>query len=194
MSVSRLALIGSLLLTSGLLAQSASAQHVSDADLKGSFPFNETIHIVQQAAVNGACGTSLSGPVTSSIINDTGTWTFDGKGNMSIVDAGVLIGTNPPTQASQVVGQAAQCYGTYHLLSKDMVDLHYNCSLDKGVSYFKVHSMGRITPFNILVNTVNNADGTPGVTPYIYGSAVVGCAYVAENTVVSLTLDLGSWW
>ena len=192
MKLSPLMLAGTLLFAPFLSAQGTSSKTYTNADVKGSFPFNETIHIVQQPAVNGACGTSLSGPVTTAIINDTGTWTFDGKGNMSIVDQGVEITSNPPTDASQVVGAAAICSGTYNLLPKGILDLHYNCSLDHFVSYFQVHSLGKITPYNILITTVNNPDGTPGVTPYIYGSSVVGCSNVVENTVVSINLDLGS--
>ncbi|MGA2535127.1 MAG: hypothetical protein ABSF53_03860 [Terracidiphilus sp.] len=174
----RLALVACLMPAPMLLAQK---------ELKGSFPFNETIHIVQQAATDGKCGTSLSGAVSSAIINDTGIWTFDGNGHMTIADHGAEITVNPPTDASQVVAEAAECKGSYSWLDKSTLDLHYRCSLDHFVSYFQVHSIGKVTPFNILVEVAANPDGTPGVSPYIYKGETVGCSNVLENTVVSLT-------
>ena len=165
-------------------ASMASAQK-SAYNLKGNFPFNETIHIVEQAAVNGACGTSLTGPVTEAIINDTGTWSFDGNGNMTIHDSGAMITSNPPTDASQVVPEAADCVGTYNFLNANTVDLHYNCSLDHFTSYFVVHTTGKVTKSNILVEAWDNADGSLPVTPYVYGGVTVGCSYVLENTTVS---------
>jgi hypothetical protein len=184
MRLAHLSLVMCLMSAPAIFAQ-------DNGDLRGSFPFNETIHVVQQAAVNGACGTSLSGPVSSSIINDTGIWTFDGRGHMSVEDHGIEITQNPPTDASQVVGEAALCKGTYQVLDRRTVDLRYQCSLDNYVSYFQVHSIGSITPTNILVTVANNPDGSPAVTPYIYAGVTVGCSYVVENTVVSRTsLDL----
>lgn len=178
MKLSYLLLTGCLISAPMLLAQ-------KNSDLKGNFPFNETIHIVQQAALNGACGNTLSGPVTSSIINDTGIWSFDGQGNVTIKDSGTFILSNPPTDASQVQPEAAICAGTYKLLDKDTVDFHYNCSTDNGASYFVVHTTGKITASNILVEAWNNPDGSLPVTPYVYGSTIVGCSYIAENTVIS---------
>ena len=101
------------------------AQH--NSDLKGDFPFNETIHVIQQTnpPSGGACGATLTGPVTELIITDQGTWSFDGKGNVTIKDSGILITNNPPSDASQVVPEAAQCVGKYNLLDKSTVDFHY---------------------------------------------------------------------
>lgn len=96
-----------------MFAQDIQSGHNTNPNrLKGDFPFNETIHIVQQPAVNGTCGSSLSGPVTSSIITDTGIWSFDGKGHVKMHDSGIFILVNPPTDASQVQPEAAQCAGT----------------------------------------------------------------------------------
>ncbi len=170
-----------------LFAPALFAQH--NNELKGNFPFNETIHVIQQPAVNGACGTSLSGPVSESIITDTGIWSFDGKGNVSIKDSGIFILVNPPTDASQVVPEAAQCVGTYNVLSKTVVDFHYKCSTDNFNSYFQVHTTGVITKTNILVEAWDNPDGSLPVTPYVYGNTIVGCSYIGENTVVSRTDD-----
>jgi hypothetical protein len=155
--------------------------------LNGSFPFNETITIVQQPAVKGACGKTLSGPVSEAVIYDTGIWSFDGKGHVSIKDSGMFITVNPPTDASQVTPEAAKCEGTYEVLNRSTVDFHYDCSTDNGVSYFKVHTTGKITPTNILVEAWDNPDGSLPVIPYVYKGAIVGCSYLGENTVISKT-------
>jgi hypothetical protein len=175
-----LALVGLLLPAPMILAQHENT-------LNGSFPFNETIHIVQQPATGGACGASLSGSVSTARYNDTGFWTFDGKGHMWASDHGVFATVFPPSDASQVKGAAAQCKGTYVVPDKSIVYLHYHCSLDNWTSYFDVHSIGHITPANILVETMSNSDGTPGITPYVYKGSTVGCSTVLENTTVSLT-------
>ena len=176
----RLTLVGCLLPAPMLLAQ-------NNSDLKGTFPFNETIHIVQQGAVGGQCGTSLSGPVSTAVYNDTGYWTFDGKGNMWAQDHGTYVTVFPPTDASQVTGAGASCKGTYTIPETGKVYLHYKCSLDNWVSYFDVHSLGHLTGTTLLVETMSNSDGSPGVTPYVLKGATVGCSNVLENTVVSLT-------
>jgi hypothetical protein len=180
MKTIRVLFIGCLVLTAPLL-------FAQNNILNGNFPFNETITIVQQPAVNGACGTTLSGPVTSAFINDTGIWSFDGKGKVSITDSGLYITSNPPTDASQVVPEHASCSGTYSV-SKDLstVDFHYNCSTDGGISYFQVHTTGRITLTNILVEAWLNPDGSLPVIPYVYRGVIAGCSYLAEDTVVSL--------
>jgi hypothetical protein len=157
----------------------------NNASLKGDFPFNETLHIVQQPAVNGQCGASLVGPVSTAIYNDQGIWSFDGKGNVHMTDSGTFMTVSTPTDASQVAPGAAQCYGTYNLLDSGTVDFHYKCSLDHFASYFQVHTTGRVTNTAILVEDWVKPDGTLEVTPYVYGTATVGCSYVLENTTIS---------
>ena len=169
------------------LTSFAFAQNPNNKKLKGDFPFNETVHIVQQAAVNGACGNTLQGPVTSSIVNDTGIISLDGKGNLMIKDSGTFILSNPPTDAAQVAPVATACSGAYSVSDDNIVDFHYNCSPDGGASYFKVHTKGRLTRTLLLMEAWDNPDGSLPVTPYIVGNAVVGCSYLAENTVVSLS-------
>jgi hypothetical protein len=158
----------------------------NNASLQGDFPFNETLHIVQQPAVNGMCGSSLVGPVSTAIYNDQGIWSFDGKGNVHMTDSGTFITSAMPTDASQVVPSAAECYGTYNLLDSSTVDFHYKCSLDHFVSYFQVHTTGRVTNTSILVEDWVTPDGKLEVTPYVYGNTVVGCSYVLENTTMSI--------
>ena len=109
---------------------------------------------------------------------------------MTASDHGVYVTVFPPTDASQVTGAAAKCTGTYSIPDGNgdsVVYLHYKCSLDDWTSYFDVHSVGHLTPANLLVETRSNADGTPGVTPYVYLGETVGCSNVLENTTVSLT-------
>lgn len=84
----------------------------NNAKLKGDFPFNETLHIVQQPAVGGQCGPSLVGPVSTAIYNDQGIWSFDGKGNVHMTDSGTFMTVSTPSDASQVVPGAAECFGT----------------------------------------------------------------------------------
>jgi hypothetical protein len=157
-----------------------------NAKLKGDFPFVETLHIVQQPAVDGQCTSPLTGPVSEAIYNDQGIWSFDGKGNVHMKDSGTFITVNSPTDGSQIIAAAAECSGTYNVLSDDIVDFRYKCSLDHFASYFDVHTTGRFTATSILVQDWVKPDGTLEVTPYVYGSTVVGCSYVLENTTISM--------
>lgn len=154
--------------------------------LKGDFPFNESITVVQQPASNGACPSVLTGPVSEAFVNDHGIWSFDGKGNVDIKDSGQFIAVNPPTDGSQVTPVNSHCVGTYNVLDDSTVDFHYNCSTDNFVSYFQVHTTGTFTKTNILVEAWNNPDGSLQVTPYVYGNTIVGCSYVLENTTVTI--------
>ena len=159
--------------------------------LVGTFPFNETLDITNQAAVNGICGTSLSGAVQTMRLTDTGFWTFDGKGNMSITDHG-SVATNPVTDASDVQPAAATCSGTYSVSGGTSLDLHYVCALNS--ASFVVHTRGVITPFNILVEAAANPDGSPLVGTVSVANKVVACSEVAEDTVVSRVVPNQSAW
>ena len=174
-----------LALPATLHAQSNGSRGVEE--LRGTFPFNETINFTQQPAVNGSCGATLSGPVSSAQLTDTGTFTFDGRGGMSIQDAGTSTTVFPPTDASQVIPVSTSCTGTYTMLDEATVDMHYSCTQDKGASHFIVHTTGAVTPSTILLEARNNADGTPNITPYVVGEVTVGCSIAAENTVISRT-------
>src|ERR1035437_3296418 len=107
-----------LVLVSFALGSVLVAQNAPLSKLKGDFPFNETLHIVEQPAVGGVCGATLSGPVSMVIYNDTGIWSFDGKGNIHMTDSGMFINVVPPTDASQVTPAAATCSGTYAMLDE----------------------------------------------------------------------------
>ncbi len=168
------------------LLSASSAYSQNNAKLKGDFPFNETLHIVQQPAVGGQCGASLVGPVSTAIYNDQGIWSFDGKGNVHMTDSGTFMTVSTPSDASQVVPGAAECFGTYNIVDSGIVDFHYQCSLDHFASYFQVHTTGRFTSTNILVEDWVKPDGSLEVTPYVYGNTVVGCSYVLENTTISI--------
>jgi hypothetical protein len=84
---------------------------------------------------------------------------------------------------------ATACSGAYGVSAHNIVDLHYNCSSDGGASYFKVHTKGRFTRTLLLMEASANPDGSQPVNSYIVGNTVVGCSYLAENTVVSLSTD-----
>lgn len=127
----------------------------------------------------------MSGPVQASVLENTGIWSFDGAGHVSIVDQGILVQV-PAPDASKITPSNAVCSGTYTLLDANTVDFHYNCSAVPG-TYVKVHTMGKITPHNILVAVYLNPDGSLPVLPFYAGNAIVGCTYVAENTVISRT-------
>jgi hypothetical protein len=71
------------------IASAAFAQNNSDR-LKGDFPFNETLQFVTGSPQNGTCPHVLTGPVTQSVVTNTGVWSFDGAGNVKIVDQGCL--------------------------------------------------------------------------------------------------------
>jgi hypothetical protein len=61
------------------------------------------------------------------VVMNTGVWSFDGAGNVKIVDQGVLMQV-PSADASQVTPSNGVCKGRYQLLDDDTVDLHYDCS------------------------------------------------------------------
>ena len=180
-----------LLVVCLMFAPMVLAQHLND--LKGDFPFNETIHVIFQsnAPVNGTCGATLTGPVTESVITDTGIWSFDGKGHVSIKDSGIFINPNPPTDAGQVTPEEALCTGTYNLLDKTTVDFHYNCSTDNFGTSSKVHTTGKITKSNILVEawTLPGPPASLPVTPLVLGTGntALACTYIGENTTISRT-------
>jgi hypothetical protein len=156
--------------------------------LKGDYPFNETIHIVQQPAINRACPTSaanLTGSVTSSVLIDAGVFSFDGKGNVNIKDRGVLWLASQVTDASQIVPAETNCVGNYNFLDAVTLDFHYKCSSDNFASYFVVHATGKVTPFNILVEVPHNGDGSLPVSPFVRGGYIASCAVVGQATVIS---------
>lgn len=165
-------------------ASAAFAQNNSDR-LKGDFPFNENLQFATASAQDGTCPHVLTGPVTHSLVTNTGTWSFDGNGHLKIVDQGVLMQV-PSTDASQVTPINGVCKGTYRLLNDDTVDLHYNCSTSPG-SFFQVHTIGKITPDNILVAVEHRIDGSLEVTPLFVGGNIEACVYIAENTVIART-------
>ena len=167
------------------LVAAVSAQNTNPNRLKGDFPFNESLQIVFGSPVNGACPAALSGPVQQYVLQNTGTWSFDGAGNVHIVDQGMLIQV-PATNASQVSPSVSDCTGTYTLLDAETVDFHYNCSNAPG-TYFQVHTTGKITQNNILVANYHRPDGSLDITPFIAGGNVAACTYVSENTVISRT-------
>ena len=166
------------------IASAAFAQNNSDR-LKGDFPFNENLQFTTGSAQDGTCPHVLTGPVTQSVVTNTGIWSFDGAGNVKIVDQGVLMQV-PSTDASQVTPISGACKGTYQLLDDDTVDFHYNCSTSPG-SHFQVHAIGKITPNNILVAVDHRTDGSLEVTPFFVGSNIEACTYIAENTVIART-------
>jgi len=177
--MNRTILFGVLALSSMLAAQTTNPNR-----LKGDFPFNETLQIVTGPAVNNACGETISGPATQSVLTNTGIWSFDGAGHVSILDQGMLVPV-PTTDASQVTPSVASCSGTYALLDADTVDFHYDCSVAPGV-FFRVHTTGKITKSNVLVAVYHRPDGSLDVTPFYVNNTIVACTYVAENTVISL--------
>jgi hypothetical protein len=170
------------------IASAAFAQNNSDR-LKGDFPFNETLQFVTGSPQNGTCPHVLTGPVTQSVVTNTGVWSFDGAGNVKIVDQGVLMQV-PSTDASQVTPSNGVCKGRYRLLDDDTVDLHYNCSTSPG-SFFQVHTIGKITPNSILVAVDHRIDGSLEVTPFFVGGNIEACVYIAEDTVIARTKKNG---
>jgi len=170
------------------IASAAFAQNNSDG-LKGDFPFNETLQFVTGSPQNGTCPHVLTGPVTQSVVTNTGVWSFDGSGNVKIVDQGVLMQV-PSTDASQATPSNGVCKGRYQLLDDDTIDFHYNCSTSPG-SFFKVHTVGKITPNNILVAVDHRVDGSLEVTPFVVGGNIEACVYIAEDTVIARTKKTG---
>ena len=97
----------------------------------------------------------------------------------------------PSTDASQVAPSNGVCKGRYQLLDDDTVDLHYDCSASPG-SFFKVHTMGKITPNNILVAVHHRIDGSLEVMPFFVGGNIEACVYIAEDTVIARTEKSGN--
>jgi hypothetical protein len=137
---------------------------------------------VSQPAVNGNCGTSLSGAVQASTLVDTGYWKFESNGTFTINDTGSLSAT-PTVNASQVMPTEASCSGTYTLAGSKLA-MSYSCTVN-GTTTFVVQSNGAVTPTAILVEAAENADGTLHVTPIISNGRIVSCGHLAENTVIS---------
>jgi len=180
----RAARLSKALLVFVCVAGAAFAQNNSDR-LKGDFPFNENLQFATGSAQHGTCPHVLTGPVTQSLVTNTGIWSFDGAGNLKIVDQGVLMQV-PSTDASQVTPINGVCKGTYRLLDDDTVDLRYNCSTSPG-SFFRVHTVGKVRPSNILVAVDHRVDGSLEVTPFFVGGNLAACVYIAENSVIART-------
>ena len=160
------------------IACAAFAQNNSDR-LKGDFPFNETLQFITGSPQNGTCPHVLTGTVTQSVVTNTGVRSFDGARQRQHRRPGMLMQV-PSTDASQVAPSNGVCKGRYQLLDGDTVDLHYDCSTSPG-SFFKVHTMGKITPNNILVGVHHRIDGSLEVTPFFVGGNIEACVYIAED-------------
>lgn len=174
---------------SGLSSGSIALAHDGAHSLIGDYPFNETIQIARQPAIDETCPQSaadLAGPVTTSFVVDTGIWSFDGEGKVTIKDRGMLW-SGPTTTISQITPNLSDCEGNYDWLDSTTIDLHYKCTTDNFASYSVVHTTGKVTPNNILVEVPLNSDGSLPIIPFVSGGHIVACTVVTENTVISRT-------
>ena len=198
---------GALVSSAALLAaSSALADSVSNASIKGTFPFNETI-IAGISAPGGSnlCDAAPDAYEQFSLTNQ-GLWTFDGSGHVHMDDTGVsvVVEKNPPTPpAAPVTIQSgyseAHCDGTYQVQGDSTVEMDYICAVPAGPDHavqFDVHAHGVITPHIIQVAVPPAGPGAMRQTPIYYaytpngnwtykGSrGQIGCGVVGENTTI----------
>lgn len=126
-------------------------------------------------------------------------WTFDGAGNLTISDNGILTTLPGQSQFTDVSASHADCSGTYQLMADDSVDMHYNCSVAGGIVQFAdIHTVGRITNGVILVASPNTPDGKPVIGPQylVLGGArqLLACIITAENTTIGRVKDAQHAW
>jgi hypothetical protein len=173
-------------------AASAERNSESNAALKGSYPFNETIIGAVSPASPGqtACGQTLTNPVAQQLtLTNQGIWTFDGKGNLEINDTGVLTVTPGTNQYMDVSYSAASCAGTY-AVSGNKVSMKYTCGVAGGVVQFDVIALGLITPSSILVAVPPAAGNTMRIVPEYFAAGgartLIACTVIGENTHIAL--------
>ncbi len=122
-------------------------------------------------------------------LTNRGTWTFDGKGNLSISDDGVLTILPGSSQFLDVSPSHADCSGTYNVLPDNSVDMNYACAVAGGAIVFdKIHAVGRLTSAVMLVAVPNSPDGQLVLGPqyFVSGSTrtLIACTITAENTTI----------
>ncbi len=173
--------------------------------LKGTFPFNETI-IAAIATVppSGTCPKSVTNGSTDlnvvqhfSLTNQ-GTWSFDGAGNVNMDDTGVQVTWTPYSSKVEVAASSASCKGNYSVNSDASIDFHYYCSLPNpsgsGYVTFDVTAKGFISKNIVQVSVPNSGPNQILVTPVyistlpytITGATPAGCSVVGENTTIGL--------
>jgi hypothetical protein len=183
-------------LAAGAVHAGGASQASLNATMKGVFPFNETIIGVTAPATGPTCPQTLAaGSVTSQLqLTNQGEWTFDGKGNLSIVDTGVLV-TSPGTgEAADVAASMANCSGTYKVNADHTVDMAYTCGLAGGYVQFIVQSRGLLSPTNMLVAIPPAAGGQTRVLQELVGGNLAACAVIGENTNMMRVNGPGYSW
>ena len=169
----------------------AQAEELSNASLKGVFPFNETI-IAGIASFQGA---GVARAITQQFsLTNQGTWGFDGQGRVHMDDTGVQV----IVQGGQVSAgySEAHCDGTYLVERDSTVSMDYVCSVpaNGGQVQFDVHARGVLTPHILQVAIPPAANGKARITPMYFASSfgrtLIGCAIVGENTTVVLDRSL----
>ena len=174
----------------------AQAEELSNASLKGVFPFNETI-IAGIAPFQGdRCPSDPSAlAITQQFsLTNQGTWGFDGQGRVHMDDTGVQV----IVQGGQVSAgySEAHCDGTYLVERDSTVSMDYVCSVpaNGGQVQFDVHARGVLTPHILQVAIPPAANGKARITPMYFASSfgrtLIGCAIVGENTTVVLDRSL----
>ena len=173
----------------------AQADGLTNASLKGTFPFNETI-------IAGIAGPPASGPcptdgaqltiVQQFSLTNQGTWSFDGVGHVHMDDTGVSVtvnsGASPLIQAGY---SEAHCDGTYQVQSNSTVSMDYICSVPAagGQVQFDVHAVGVVAAHMIQVAVPPAPGGKARVTPVHFastaGRVLIGCSIVGENTTIA---------
>ena len=177
----------------------AQADGISNASLKGTFPFNETI-IAGIAPVpsssGGVCptdGAQLTITQHFSLTNQ-GQWSFDGVGKVHMDDTGVSVTVTPGAPSLLAAGYSeAHCDGTYQVQDKSTVSMDYICSVpqpDGSQVQFDVHAVGVISAHMIQVAVPPAPGKKARVTPVhlatTSGRALIACSIVGENTTIAI--------
>jgi len=175
----------------------AQADGPSNASLKGTFPFNETIIAgIGPVPSGGQCptdGAQLAITQHFSLTNQ-GTWAFDGRGHVHMDDTGVSVTVNATTTPLLAAGYSeAHCDGTYQVQDKSTVSMDYICSVpqpDGSQVQFDVHAVGVISAHMIQVAVPPAPGKKARVTPVhlanTSGRFLIACSIVGENTTIAI--------
>ncbi len=192
---------GSVILLTMMSGVANAEEKLNNANLRGVFPFNETIIGAVAPTTAAACPTALSSSAQQLTLTNQGTWAFDGAGHMLAEDTGVLMTAPGQGGAFDVIASAATCPGTYNVQQDGTVQMVYTCSVPAGPGatvQFDVQSKGVLTPTNMLVAIPPaTGGGTRVLNEYftVGGTrTLIACVVIGENTNVVRTRKPGQRW
>lgn len=171
----------------------------SNASLKGTYPFNETIIAgIGSLPPSGSCptdGAALTITQQFSLTNQ-GTWAFDGVNRVHMDDTGVQVTVSQGGVIASGYSEA-HCDGTYQVTDNRSVSMDYICRVPQPEGSrveFDVHAIGVISKHMIQVAVPPGTGKTARVTPVhlatTAGRFPIACSIVGENTTISTDTPL----